>query len=272
MSSCTACNDPLQITIDASTDDPHQQQHPSTIPDDLELPCTCHFHWQCLLDEAPTLITTLTCPSCNAHLPSLSNPSQASSSSSSSPQPQQQILTRYTNEGGLQTNLDILPILTEEAFLTAHPSARPARALHTMVAEGDVVGLVDLLSQLDDSDSDEDEDDDDDEEPRMSAPQLLVWTDPLNGGKSALHVAVEARQEDVFWLLLWLGSAAPTAAFPAVVAQTAAGMGFQRRDLARMPAADDVRGVRDASGRTPADVCFEVGPPFSSYAAGGLFQ
>ena len=42
--------------------------------------------------------------------------------------PQPQVITRYHNEGGIQENLDILPLITEEAYLDANPAARPARA------------------------------------------------------------------------------------------------------------------------------------------------
>jgi hypothetical protein len=49
-----------------------------------------------------------------------------------------QILTRYTNEGGVQDNLDILPLITEEAYLSEHPEAQQARAFMTLCSEGDI--------------------------------------------------------------------------------------------------------------------------------------
>jgi len=130
--------------------------------------------------------------------------------------------------------------------------------MHTMAAEGDVSGILDVLA---DADADEDID--------ITATGLLPWQDPLNGGKSALHVAIEARQEEVFWLLLWLGSAVPKEVFPEAVIQSAEGMGLPRREV---PAAEDVRYVKDDQGRSPADVSLAVGAPFSNYAQKGLLN
>lgn len=88
---------------------------------------------QCLLDESPQIFPTLTCPSCKTHL-STSQPPQ--------------VLTRYHNEGGLQENLDIFPLIKEEAYLSVNPSARPARAYLTMCSEGDITGIVEYVSFL----------------------------------------------------------------------------------------------------------------------------
>ncbi|KAK3682183.1 hypothetical protein B0T22DRAFT_278694 [Podospora appendiculata] len=260
MATCKACNEPLLLTLDPEDDNDHQhQKQPTVIPDDLHLPCNCHFHWQCLLDQAAEVALSLRCPSCNAYLPSnapghaVTNPFRPSSQATP-------ILTRYTNEGGVEDALDILPALTEEAFIASHPEARPARAMHTMAAEGDVTGIVELLSSVS---ADDDVD--------LSAEQLLSWTDPLEGGRSALHIAIEAQREEVFWLLLWLGSGLKTEMFPANVVQTAQAMGLRgRREV--VPREQDVRFVVDERGRSPMDVCWEVGPPWSHYAESGLFH
>ncbi|KAL2017861.1 hypothetical protein VTK56DRAFT_1606 [Thermocarpiscus australiensis] len=254
---CKACDDPLTLTLEPEEPGDEGQ----TVPDDLLLPCGCHFHWQCLLDQSTTVAASLRCPSCTSYLPSNTAASSSSSSSSTPSQPQQTpILTRYTNEGGVQESLDIFPALAEESFLTAHPEARPARALHTLASEGDAQGVVELLADVEgDADAD-----------GMSAGQLLAWRDPLNGLRSALHVALEARQEEVVWLLLWLGSGAATGLFPEAVVRAAEGMGLPRR--AELPPGEDVRFVRDESGRTAADVCLQLGPPWSSYVEGGLFS
>ncbi len=80
---------------------------------------------QCLLDESTQVALSLTCPACDNSIVS----------TSSGPQPH--ILVRYHNEGGIQTNLDILPLITEEAYLESNPTARPARAFMTsMYAPG----------------------------------------------------------------------------------------------------------------------------------------
>jgi hypothetical protein len=74
---------------------------------------------QCLLDESTQVALSLACPACD------------NSIVSTSPGPQPHILVRYHNEGGIQTNLDILPLITEEAYLESNPAARPARAFMT---------------------------------------------------------------------------------------------------------------------------------------------
>lgn len=263
---CRVCHDPLTITLDPEDlEDGDQQQQ--TVPDDLLLPCGCHFHWQCLLDQSTAVTTTLSCPSCNAVLSS--NAAGASSSSSSSAAPPlttPMILTHYTNEGGVQPSLDIYPSLAEEAFLAAHPEARPARAFHTLASEGEVQGMVELLTDADGNADDEEEE----EGARLSATQLLAWRDPLNGGQTALHVALEARQEEAVWVLLWLGSRASRDSFPEAVVQVAAANGLPRR-LEGTADGEDVRFVRDERGRTAGDVCLELGEPWTRLVEGGLF-
>ncbi|KAK4229307.1 hypothetical protein QBC38DRAFT_113540 [Podospora fimiseda] len=262
MATCKICSDPLTLTLepdsDSETESQTQSSSPHIVPDDLLLPCACHFHWQCLLDQAPTIAISLTCPSCNTYLPSTppgqssTNPFLPSSSSA-------QILTTYTNEGGTQQNLDILPVLTEEAFLSSHPEARPARAMHTLASEGDFNGILELMADVDA-----------DQEIDMSLIQLMKWTDPLNGGKSALHVAVEAKQEEVFWLLLWLGSGVKTDFFPQEVLSVAEATGLPRRGT--VPAEEDLRFVKDEQGRTAGDYCVEAGAQWQRFVEGGLFN
>jgi hypothetical protein len=163
----------------------------------------------------------------------------------------------------MQEDLDIGPVLFEEAFLASHPEARPARAFHTLAAEGDMQGMVELLRDLDENV--------DDDTPPVNASQLLVWRDPLNGERSALHVALEAQQEEVVWLLLWLGSAARSEDFPPAVVQVVQAMGLERRAAGSLPVEEDVRLVRDERGRTAGDVCMELGHPWTRLVEGGLF-
>ena len=254
---CKVCEDPLVLSLDLEDSD-HEETTQETVPDDLLLSCGCHFHWQCLLDQASEVATDLKCPSCATYLlvTSTSAPPAGASSSSSSSAPSQttnSIPTRYTNEGGAEDNLDILPTLIEESYLAVHPEARPARAMHTMISEGDVNGIVELLMDVD-SDADVDTD----------AKQLLRWTDPLNGGKSALHVAIEARQEEPFWLLLWLGSGMKGDFFPEEMRQ----VGLPRTEVAEE---EDLRFIADGEGRRPRDLLVGMGPPWSLYVEDWLF-
>jgi hypothetical protein len=172
--------------------------------------------------------------------------------------PQPQILTRYHNEGGIQENLDILPLITEEAYLDANPTARPARALMTMCGEGDVSGIVELLTALG-----EDADEDD-----MTPSELLRFQDPLDGMKTGLHVAIEKSQEEVVWLLLWLASAIPTEAFPQEVSEAAATIGAGRDTAGGV----DIRGLKDEGERTAGDVAGTMGSQWAALVGAGVLR
>lgn len=198
---------------------------------------------QCLLDESPQIFPSLTCPSCSTQL-----------SSSESPQ----VLTRYHNEGGIQDNLDIFPLIREEAYLSANPAARPARAYLTMCAEGDVGGIVELLNAIEE-DSDEGD---------MSPAELLRYQDPLDGNKTGLHVAVEKNQQEAVWLLLWLASEYPTSAFPEEVSQAAQVMGAGR-GTAR---GHDIRTLRDEQGRSAEDVAGSMGNTWAGLLGAGVLK
>jgi hypothetical protein len=189
------------------------------------------FCRQCLLDESPKVAMDASCPICQTVLAAPDS---------------HQILTRYTNEGGIQEALDILPLITEEAYLTANPVARPARAYLTMVGEGDVGGIVELLADVQD----------DAELGDMSPSEILRYQDPLDGNKTAMHVALEKHQQEVAWLLLWLGSGLDDTAFPDEVVAAAYSLGAGR-ELAT--AGQDIRGFRDEQERLPGDVAREVG-------------
>ncbi|KAL2115462.1 hypothetical protein VTJ04DRAFT_9717 [Mycothermus thermophilus] len=309
-STCQSCHDPLFFTPDPDSDagsNPDAAADESPVPDDLHLPCGCHFHWQCLIDQASSILSSLACPNCSSPLTisSAAGGSSSSSAAATGAAGNPQILTTYTNEGGVQPDLDIYPTLLEESFMAAHPEARPAKAFHTMTAEGDTQSMLALLADLARPDSD-DEDEDEDHvcdgshnhhhhhqakdplQTALQAQRLLTWRDPLNNHLTALHLALESQKEEAVWLLLWLGSAVATSEFPPAVVQAAQGNGVPRL-LEQIAAAgagsssssssgkgseeevQDVRFVRDGKGRTPGDVCLELGEPWTRLVEGGLF-
>ncbi|KAI0383224.1 hypothetical protein F5Y04DRAFT_250876 [Hypomontagnella monticulosa] len=255
MAACKVCEQPLTLELD--NDDGSDE--PQLIPDDLELTCGCHYHWQCLLDQAAELAISLQCPSCDTGLaanvagPSSTNQYLPSAHGAS-------ILTRYTNEGGVQENYDILPAITEEAYLEANPEARPARAYHVMCSEGDVGGIVELLRDAEQADADE---------PMMNSSQLIRYQDPLGNSKTGLHLAVEKGQEEVIWLLLWIASTLPTDAFPEPAVQTAQAMGIQRPSTL---ASEDIRALTDNQGRTAEAVAAQLGGIWSHIVESGILH
>ncbi|KAH9892230.1 hypothetical protein F4778DRAFT_749827 [Xylariomycetidae sp. FL2044] len=237
---CKVCEEPLMLEVD---DD--EEGNSQSVPDDLELQCGCHFHWQCLLDASSEVAISLKCPSCgsplaaNAAGPSVTNPFLHTPAGV-------RILARYANEGGTQEDLDILPAITEEAYLDSNPEARPARAYHVMCTEGDVGGIVELLRDAEQQPAGG--------EPAMNVSQLLRYQDPLANMKSGLHLAVGKGQEEVVWLLLWLASPLRNDRFPEPALQTAQALGLQRPATS---ASDDIRELRDDRGRTAETVAAE---------------
>jgi hypothetical protein len=215
-------------------------------------------HRQCLLDESPQIALDLACPECQNSIVSTAPGPSATNIAFPGRSQQPQILTRYNNEGGVQENLDILPLITEEAYLDANPAARPARAFMTMSGEGDVAGIIELLKALED---DADEDD-------MSPAELLRYQDPLDGMKTGLHVAVERNQQEALWLLLWLASSIPSHAFPEEVVEAAATMDAGRETAGGV----DIRSLRDEQDRTAEDVARGMGNTFTELLGAGILR
>lgn len=188
------------------------------------------------MEEAPSVALSLRCPICESYLPtneagpSSTNQFRGSTSKAS-------ILAQYSNEGGVQKDLDIMDSLTEEAYIQNHPEARPARAFHVMCSEGDITGMIDLLRDVSDE--------------GHEVGGIVRYQDPLAEMKSGLHLSVENYQEEVVWTLLWLSSAMSTESFPDLVRQTAENVGLGR--LTVQPG-EDIRGLRDYRGRTAETV------------------
>ncbi|KAI1428604.1 hypothetical protein F5Y12DRAFT_674337 [Xylaria sp. FL1777] len=253
---CKVCSDPLVVEVEGGDDFEDAGDLQTVVPDDLELSCGCHFHWQCLLDQSSDVAISLRCPSCQSPLaqnsagPSVTNPFLQSTSGVT-------ILTRYTNEGGVQEALDILPAITEEAYLAANPQMRPARAFHVMCSEGDVDGIVDLLRDIDGQEDGGGGEGggEEGEGPTLSPAQLIRYQDPLANMKSGLHLAIEQGKEEVVWLLLWLASPLRTDAFPMPLREIARAMGLQRPVT---PPSEDIRALRDDRDRVAETIAAEV--------------
>lgn len=208
------------------------------------------------MDEAAEVAVSLKCPSCQSSL--ASNPAGPSVTNHIYHASQQAVvLTRYHSEGGVQEDYDILPDLTEEAYLISHPETRPARAFLMMCAEGDVQGMLGVLSG-----AEEDEDED-----SMKASDILRYQDPLGGMKSGLHIAIEKGQEQVFYLLLWLGSSLKQEAFPQDILQSAQQIGLMRPEVDQT---NDIRQLQDEKGETAETYASRGG--FAALAEAGVFQ
>ncbi|KAF2661711.1 hypothetical protein K491DRAFT_700776 [Lophiostoma macrostomum CBS 122681] len=255
MAVCVTCNNPLILEIEPDDDSDTEMGEPSSgkapipeptiVPDDVHLNCGCHFHWQCLLEA----YQVTECPNCSQNI--------STTSSSGGPQ----VLCNLNNEGGMQENLDILPLLTEESYLKAYPEDRKARAFLEFCREGDVRAVIAMLQ-------DEDEDEDEDEEEikegegekterrKMGPDELLRYQDPIGDMQSGLHAAVQAGSREVAWLLLLLASNLDLLQFPAEVFQEAEALGVMR-DVVEDKV--DIRSLRDSDGRSAEDLAKEIG-------------
>jgi hypothetical protein len=214
---------------------------------------------QCLLDESPQIALSLACPECDNSIVSTSPSPSATNPSSSGGLPHPHILAHYHNEGGVQENLDILPLITEEAYLDANPAARPARAFMTMCAEGDISGIIELLKNIDENEEDEE---------RMSSGEILRFQDPLDGMKTGLHVAIERTQQETVWLLLWLASGLLTQVFPEDVSHAAEVMGAGRETARGV----DIRSLRDEQDRTAEDMAGSMGNSWAALLGAGVLR
>lgn len=146
------------------------------------------------------------------------------------------MLANYTSEGGIEEGLDLMPSITEEAYLASHPEARPARAFHVMCSEGDSEGILMMLSSLQEAEGIE-----------HDLIELLSYQDPLSNNKSGLHLAVEHGKEEVVLLLVWLCSTVSSELFPPHARQMAEASGIGRLNIG---AGQDVRNLQDADGLT----------------------
>ncbi|KAI1462574.1 hypothetical protein F4805DRAFT_1757 [Annulohypoxylon moriforme] len=260
MAACKVCEQPLVLEVE--DDDGNDEQE--FVPDDLEVSCGCHFHWQCLLDQAAELAKSLKCPSCGAEIstntagPSTSDPFVQSV-------PGAAILTRYTNEGGIQENYDILPEITEEAYIEANPEVVPARAYHVMCSAGAIDSIIAILRDVEQTQTERTGSSD----RALNATQLIRYQDPLEDSKSGLHLAIEKGQEEVVWLLLWIASTLPTESFPGPAVQAAQAMGIQRPSTL---ASEDIRALKDNQGRTAEAVAAQMGGLWTAIVQSGTLH
>lgn len=186
------------------------------------------------------------CPNCGKNI------------ASTSPSGAQQVVCNLHNEGGVQEDLDILPLLTEESYLKAYPEERKCRAFLEFCREGDVKAIIGML-QDDSDDDDDDEDMGDDGQPgakEIGVDELLRYQDPIGEMQSGLHAAVQAQSREVAWLLLLLASNLPLTEFPPEVFQEAEALGIMR---GLTEDKTDIRSMKDADGKTAEDLAKEIG-------------
>lgn len=68
---CATCHESLLLEIEADSDveDSRTEAASESIPDDVELVCGCHFHWECFLEA----YNITQCPNCSKNISSLAS-------------------------------------------------------------------------------------------------------------------------------------------------------------------------------------------------------
>ena len=266
MAVCAKCQKLLEVEISPDDDSDVEMGASSpgdttqTFPDDVKLSCGCHFHWECLLDS----YELEKCPNCSHDI--ILSPAAGSSDTA---RDSQQILVDLNNEGGLQEQIDIYPLLKEESYLRAYPEERKCRAFLEFCKEGDHRAICDLLKSCNDPPEEDlqvDEMSDAAGGPNKTQDSILRYQDPVGEMQSGLHAAAANGHREVAWLLLLLASTFPELEFPALVFQEAAALGVMRDD---QEGKVDIRSLRDAQGRTAEDVAKEFGVVWNGWIGNG---
>ena len=191
------------------------------------------------------------CPSCGKSFTSISSIGE------------QQILCNLKNEGGLQEQLDILPLLTEEAYLKTYPEERKCQAFLEFCGEGDIEAIVDLLN---------DEGEEGGENTGRSAQKtvdILRYQDHIRTMNSGLHVAIQNQRAEVAWLLLLLASTLDISQFPTDVLRAAEGIGLMREDQAGK---EDIRILQDGDGLTAEQRAASLGGFWEEWIEAGRLR
>lgn len=263
---CCSCQEPLFLHVEPDSDYEDEDEdvgdaeeveeeeavanHETMIPDDVELRCGCHFHWECFLDG----YTITQCPNCGGDVSSLSATTG-----------RQQVLCTVRNEGGVQRDFDILPSATEEAYLRTYPEERVGRAFLEFCRVGDLDALVCLVRDAGVAVPEEEEEND-----VAIGKDVLRYTGTFEGiDGSGLHVAIRNNQLEVAWFLLSLASSLDWSDFPEPVLQAMDALGLEKRDRVAGP---DIRSLRDSEERTAEGIAQEMGGPWTEWVKTGRLR
>ncbi|KAK4694336.1 hypothetical protein P7C71_g3232, partial [Lecanoromycetidae sp. Uapishka_2] len=274
MAQCVACSKPLTLFIEPEVEDTSGSVSSigSYVNDDVQLQCGCHFHWsvrqqlmafetsmanyvgrQCLLDA----YSMTECPKCGTDLVSITDLGE------------QQLLCTLKNEGGLQDNLDILPILSEESYLKAYPEERRCRAFLEFCGEGDVEAIVDLLDNSDEDDEEDGGTNMDTIPGESHRIDVLRYQDQIGSMGTGLHVAIQNSRVQVVWLLLFLASSLEIGQFPQEILEAAQDFDLSRDDQIGKV---DIRNLKDAEGLTAEQRAARVGGVWIEWLQSGRLR
>lgn len=230
---CASCQEPLVIDVALDSDFEDHTAHnlpAESVPDDVELGCGCHYHWECFLDS----YSATTCEACSKDTYTASSNGQ------------QQVLCTVRNEGGIQENFDILPSFTEEAYLRTYPAERVGHAFLEFCREGDIDAIIHLIKDADLNDAEE-------QDEKIDILRYQGSFERTEG--SGLHVAIRYSQHNVAWLLLALASPLSWQKFPAQILQAMTDMNLSKEERNAEP---DIRSLKDSEGRNAADLAKEI--------------
>ncbi len=188
------------------------------------------------------------------------------------PTGEQQLLCNLKNEGGLQNDLNILPLLTEECYLKTFPEERKSQAFLEFCGEGDIEAIVDLLN---DEDYGEEKDQNGRagesivEDDTLRRTDTLRYQDQIRSLGSGLHIAVQNQKVEAAWFLLLLASTLDISQFPKQVIRAAEQLGARRED---QTGKDDIRTLQDAEGMTAAQRAAAIGGVWDEWVRSGRLR
>ena len=240
---CASCSESLLIEVepDSEVEESKVSEHINSVPDDVELGCGCHFHWECLLES----YTITECPNCSKDVAFQSSNGET------------QVLCTVKNEGGTKEKYDILPSAKEEAYLRTFPEERTGYAFLSFCRDGDIDAIVHLLR-------DAEEDDAEEEDEKVD---LLRYTGSFEGiDGTGLHVAIRNQQLNVAWLILVLGSDLAWEKVPKEIMQGMLTYDLSQEDRKGEP---DIRTIKDSEGRSPVNIAQEMKGEWTAWIKSG---
>ena len=166
----------------------------------------------------------------------------------------------------MQEDLDILPLLTEEAYLKTYPHERKCRAFLEFCREGDLQAVIGIIQEGDEDDDEDEAVAMEDENGQKAEVDMLRYQDPLGDMQSGLHAAVTAGSREIAWLLLLLASSLDLLQFPPEVFQEAAALGIMREDQTGKV---DIRSLKDSQGRSAEQLAAEMGGVWTGWPGTG---
>ncbi|CED85430.1 Zinc finger, RING/FYVE/PHD-type [Phaffia rhodozyma] len=177
---CALCSLPLLVPQEPSSDieDDEDEETPSHLIDDVELPCGDHFHWDCLMNASKiSPVDKLRfCLFCRQQAVTIADDGS------------EKLLVHVRNEGGLTSNFDLGEEIRSEIAFDSNPHLRRTEAFLSLMSQDDLETAEEMLRGED------------------GAEPVDPNSTYEEGGLTALHVAAYNNNVRAIELLLRYGA------------------------------------------------------------------